>query len=144
MTKHNSATMPSESQAAALVVGMPALAGSPLEAPKFFKTNWHVGQVFRSSDDPDRTSEPWQPPLFISQKDPRAQAKSVRVSELTMHRGTPDRRFARVIRGVLDEEDCVALLSAVNCKGFTPALVNTGMDQQRLMPWARDGHRTIV
>lgn len=52
--------------------------------------------------------------------------------------------FARVVRNVLDQNDCAALLAKVNKKGFTPALVNIGGGMQQLMPELRDGHRIIV
>lgn len=52
--------------------------------------------------------------------------------------------FAFVLDNVLDEEDCAALLAAVNRKGFTPALVNCGRDMQMFEPEYRDGRRVIV
>jgi len=52
--------------------------------------------------------------------------------------------FARVVRGVLDEKECAAIIQAVNKKGFTPALLNIGGGIQELDPIARDGFRVIV
>lgn len=52
--------------------------------------------------------------------------------------------FARVVRQVLSEDACAALLTAVNAKGFTPALLNIGRGTQQLSPEVRDGHRVIV
>jgi len=52
--------------------------------------------------------------------------------------------FARVARHVLGQDECASLISAVNAKGFTPALLNIGRGMQRLVPGARDGHRVIV
>jgi len=135
----------------ALVAVMPHLAGRPLEAPKFFETNWKVGQEFSERDDPDRTREHWTPPDFSKNKDLFVQSKKTRSEELhvmdTLARETgtkmPD-TFARVVRGALDEEHCAELLSKVNAKGFTPALINTGGGRQELLPEYRDGHRIIV
>jgi predicted 2-oxoglutarate/Fe(II)-dependent dioxygenase YbiX len=77
-------------------------------------------------------------------KDPNAQAEQTEMEELQVPRAVPNKRFARVVRHVLDEQDCAALLADVNAKGFTPALVNVGMGTQQLMPELRDGHRVIV
>lgn len=141
-----SATKPPTGNAIeALVAVMPHLAGRPLEAPKFFETNWKVGQRFGESDDPDRTREHWKPPEFSKSKDPFVQAKRTRSEELKVMDKTfrPD-AFARVVRGALDEDDCAELLAKVNAKGFTPALINIGGGMQELIPEYRDGHRIIV
>jgi hypothetical protein len=121
------------------------LAGRPLEPPHFHKMPWKNHQEFTAEDDPDRTREPWEAPAFVYKKDPRSQSKKTVVEELRL-KGvkTYPGSFARVVRGVLDEEDCAALISSVNRKGFTPALINIGGGRQVLMPEARDGHRVIV
>jgi predicted 2-oxoglutarate/Fe(II)-dependent dioxygenase YbiX len=139
-----STTPPTEEQSSELVAKMPLLAGRPLQVPKFLKTNWRIGQTFSTRDDPDRVQDSWEPPRFVRDAGPIAQARSLRAEELKVPRSKPDQRFAQVIRGVIDEDECVALLQRVNEKGFTPALLNVGMDQQRLMPEVRDGHRIIV
>jgi len=123
---------------------MPLLGGHPLEAPRFFQTSWHVGKRFSSHDDPDRIEEEWKPPKFILHKDPVVQSQCTESQELCIPRPIPNERFARVVRNVLDEEGCAALLAKVNEKGFTPALLNVGMGWQQLMPEVRDGHRIIV
>lgn len=123
---------------------MPLLAGLPLQAPHLHRTGWVPGQVFSNSrDDPDRTRDPWTAPSFLRQEDPVVRRNAVRVQELNIP-GWSSFRFARVLRGVLREEECAALLANVNEKGFTPVLLNIGGDQQQLAPGVRDGHRTIV
>lgn len=46
--------------------------------------------------------------------------------------------------GALSGRECAELLARVNAKGFTPALVNTGLGKQVLKPKTRDGFRVIV
>merc|ERR1711907_323718 len=53
-------------------------------------------------------------------------------------------RFARVVRGLLDQDECAELVARVNDKGFTPALLNIGGGRQCLARASRDGHRVIV
>lgn len=52
--------------------------------------------------------------------------------------------FARVVRGVMDEEDCAELLQCINRKGFTPVLISSGKGKQSLQATARDGFRVTV
>lgn len=144
MALFKSTEPPSEAQAAELASVMPDLAGRALQPPCFHKTNWKVGQRFRSSDDPDRTLQPWAEPQFLRDQDPIEQQRKTHAEELTVPRSLPNQRFARVVRNVLDEDACAALLGHVNIKGFTPALLNIGFDCQQLAPEARDGHRIIV
>jgi hypothetical protein len=123
------------------------LAGRQLEAPHFHATEWAAGQRFSADDDPDRTRQPWEPPSFVHSKNPITQRERTHVEDLPLdhvprnYRGSS---LARVVRGVLDEDDCAELLACMNRKGFTPALVNTGGGQQMLMADLRDGHRVIV
>jgi len=133
---------PSPAQSDALAAVMPALAGRPLEGPRFHKTQWQSGQVFSESDDPDRTAEPWPVPQFITSGGPGSGV--TKVEELALGRATMSGRFARVVRGVLTQEQCAELLAHVNSKGFTPALLNIGHGRQKLEPFVRDGHRIIV
>lgn len=130
---------PSPNESAALAEQMPELAGWTLEAPRFHLTGWHVNQRFTAADDPDRTRLPWVPPKFVSFRDPGAQ--KVDVEEM---KGPDHGSFARVVRNILSEEDCAALIASVNMKGYTPALLNIGRGSQQLVPGARDGHRVIV
>eukprot|EP00930_Biecheleria_cincta_P058480 TRINITY_DN44308_c0_g1_i1.p1 TRINITY_DN44308_c0_g1~~TRINITY_DN44308_c0_g1_i1.p1 ORF type:complete len:303 (-),score=49.76 TRINITY_DN44308_c0_g1_i1:93-1001(-) len=141
-TLFSSTKPPSPQDAENLAAVMPALAGRALEAPLFVKTEWKPGQVFKEADDPDRTRLPWEGPAFPREVNPQVRAHSVSVEELPI----PNRKgsFARVLRGVLTQTECAELLSRVNCKGFTPALLNVGMGLQRLEPYVRDGHRIIV
>lgn len=127
-----------------MISRMPLLAGQALEAPIILATGWRVNQRFTSEDDPDRMAQPWEPPAFVHEQLPSANRASLSVEELQVPGGNPERRFARVLRGVLSEEQCAALLAAVNVKGFTPALLNIGNDLQCLRPDIRDGHRVIV
>lgn len=139
-----STTPPTAEQSAELARGL-MLAGRSLEAPRFHEVEWLVGQKFTESDDPDRTAEPWVPPQFIQRKDPLAQRSKTTVEDLPIPRdGEHQRSLARVVRGVLDDEDCAELISRFNAKGFTPALLNIGGGRQTLMPDVRDGHRVIV
>lgn len=133
---------PTEEESQSLVVGMPPLAGRPLPAPRFFQTGWQAQQKFTWRDDPDRVSLPWVAPDFLREKDPAAQA--THVEELPVVSRTGAGSFARVVRNVLSHKDCYALLSHVNTKGYTPALLNIGGGSQQLVPGARDGHRAIV
>eukprot|EP00928_Gymnodinium_smaydae_P043829 TRINITY_DN2929_c1_g1_i3.p1 TRINITY_DN2929_c1_g1~~TRINITY_DN2929_c1_g1_i3.p1 ORF type:complete len:317 (+),score=19.32 TRINITY_DN2929_c1_g1_i3:57-1007(+) len=133
---------PSETATSKLVERMPRLSGNLLEAPRFHKTNWKPNQTFTEIDDPDRTADPWTAPSFCFERNPCLQVTTA--EDLSIPRGQFPVRFARVVRNVLDEESCAALISAVNEKGFTPALLNVGRGRQRLQPEVRDGHRVIV
>jgi predicted 2-oxoglutarate/Fe(II)-dependent dioxygenase YbiX len=141
----SSVAPPTEGESGALAARMPALAGKPLPAPSFHKADWQANQVFTWDDDPDRTRLPWAAPDFVHRKDPGE--RRLDIEELpvtTSRRGGACSSFARIARHVLDEEDCAALISAVNAKGFTPALLNIGGGRQQLVPGARNGHRVIV
>lgn len=123
---------------------MPDLNREGLEAPRFHRTDWKVGQRFSGAQhDPDRTREPWEPPAFVQEDDPLAQRAGTESEELSIA-GTGGASFARVLRRVLSEAQCASLLARVNSKGFTPALLNIGSDLQELQPGLRDGHRVIV
>jgi len=142
------AQLPTAVQASRLTEGL-ILAGRQLEAPRFQVTGWHENQKFTAEDDPDRTLQPWEPPSFVRCKDPVAQREKiavepVRLDHLHEEFYNEGSSFAKILRGVLDEEDCAELLRCVNQKGFTPALVNIGDGMQMLIPEARDGHRVIV
>lgn len=145
-TKFSSLAPPTSEQGRELAESMPKLAGMTLQPPRFHPTEWLLGQSFSAADDPDRTREPWPAPAFIESRDPTSQRAKTSVQELHVPVGEgmgPD-SFARVVFGVLEEEDCAQLISRVNSKGFTPALINVGGGYQRLITHARDGHRVIV
>eukprot|EP00658_Telonema_sp_P-2_P042815 TRINITY_DN3079_c0_g1_i1.p1 TRINITY_DN3079_c0_g1~~TRINITY_DN3079_c0_g1_i1.p1 ORF type:complete len:280 (-),score=62.00 TRINITY_DN3079_c0_g1_i1:230-1069(-) len=129
-------------QMQALADKMPPLDGNPLSPPTFFPTDWREGQKFTAEDDPDRTRMVWNPPEFVC-ADPAGQP-SPECEEVGPLPYPSDKRFARVLRGVLSEEQCTQMIAGVNDKGFTPALVNIGMGRQQLMSDYRDGHRIIV
>eukprot|EP00435_Cladocopium_sp_Y103_P059122 s9_g21.t1 len=131
----------SDKEVAALADGL-SLAGAPLQPPKLLQMGWKEGQVFSASDDPDRTELPWQGPSFLERKDPKLQRGKTQWEELVIP-GGPD-RFAGVVTGVFDEDDCAELIECINHKGFTPALLNIGHGRQMLDLQARDGHRAIV
>lgn len=139
-----SVTPPTDEESRALTACMPALAGRPLQPPSFFRTGWQANQCFTAEDDPDRTRLPWAVPKFVYQKDPASQRTHAVDLCVPSSSSAPFRSFARVARNVLDEEDCASLISSVNAKGFTAALLNIGGGRQRLVPGARDGHRVIV
>lgn len=128
-----------EKQAAALAETMPVLAGAGLEPPRFHPTGWGCSQTFSAEDDPDRTAMPWEPPCFLAATSAAERAAQTQSEELPMPFG-----FARVVRGVFGQEECAELISRVNSKGFTPALLNIGGGFQKLKPEVRDGHRVIV
>eukprot|EP00928_Gymnodinium_smaydae_P033221 TRINITY_DN23850_c0_g1_i1.p1 TRINITY_DN23850_c0_g1~~TRINITY_DN23850_c0_g1_i1.p1 ORF type:complete len:316 (+),score=47.19 TRINITY_DN23850_c0_g1_i1:48-950(+) len=128
---------PTVEESQALAARMPPLAGRPLPNPCFHVTGWRANQRFSARDDPDRTRLPWVAPRFVHEKEPAAQR--TQVEDLPVGRG-----FACVVRHVLDQEDCAALIASVNAKGFTPALLNMGDGDQQLISGARDGHRVIV
>jgi len=123
------------------------LAGNPLELASLRPTGWRARQFFTARDDPDRTREPWQAPAFVLEPLAAECRACTRADELPLPRSSDfcgRSSFARVVHGVLNEEQCRALLAAVNKKGFTPALVKVGGGNQMLLPESRDGHRAIV
>lgn len=131
------------------------MAGSALEKPRMVKTYWEKGQSFTAEEDPDRmnclfkskTGEDmrWSPPAFVGSVDPVARGLSTTVTELALPgQNVPMGAFARVVHGVFTPEECAELISSVNDKGFTPALLNVGGGMQRYEPEFRRGHRAIV
>eukprot|EP00927_Polykrikos_kofoidii_P028724 TRINITY_DN249_c0_g1_i3.p1 TRINITY_DN249_c0_g1~~TRINITY_DN249_c0_g1_i3.p1 ORF type:complete len:317 (+),score=43.71 TRINITY_DN249_c0_g1_i3:84-1034(+) len=135
---------PTDAQASQLCSVMPKLARRDLQPPRFHKTRWREGQVFyNGKHDPDRTKEAWSPPTFVMEQDPEQRHAFITAEDLPV-RKRRDSTFARVLRGVITEEQGASLVAAVNEKGFTPALLNIGNDQQQLMAEVRDGHRVIV
>lgn len=139
----SSITPPTDEESRALAASMPRLGGRQLPPPTFYRTGWQANQTFTLEDDPDRTRLPWSAPGFVHFTDPAS--RTIEVEELPVaSRSTSASSFARVARNVLGQEDCAALISSVNSKGFTPALLNIGRGMQRLVPGARDGHRVIV
>eukprot|EP00729_Bicosta_minor_P013559 gene13559-20190_t len=111
---------------------------------------WEEGQKFNVSDDPDRTvSHAWIPPDFIGKVGANEQGKRTTVDELPVLEAaggvaSSGGTWAKVVHRVLEEEHCAALIDSVNVKGFTPALLNIGRGEQKLLPSIRDGHRVIV
>lgn len=120
-----------------------SLNGGQLEPPRFHLVDWKVGDKFSASDDPDRTRDAWTPPDFV-REDPKARHSCLSVEELELQVKPSAQSFARIVRNVLSEKQCAALVSAVNAKGFTPALLNIGGGYQELAPDCRDGFRVIV
>jgi len=123
------------------------LAGRPLQPPHVYPTDWREFQIFKTDDDPDRTREAWEAPAFAQDfvaGAKRAQQTTVDELKLPRYQCAGRNSFARIVHGVLDEEQCEALLAAVNQKGFTPALLNIGGGHQQLRTRARDGLRVIV
>jgi len=136
--------LPTEEEASHLASVMKPLAGKTLAPPKFHPVSWRQGQVFLASEDPDRMAEPWSAPPFIKTKDPKQQRSKTSVEELPVPTKMASGSFARVVRGVLDEQDCADVIAAANEKGFTPALVNIGRGAQKLDAGYRDGHRVMA
>lgn len=140
----SSLSPPTPEESALLAQGL-SLSGAPLEAPRFQKVPWTEGQVFHSHDDPDRCAEPTAMPGFLLRKDPMEQRRKTAVEEVPLPmRVTASGSFARVVHGALDEEDCKALISCINVKGYTPALLNIGKGTQRFDPHVRNGFRAVV
>jgi hypothetical protein len=84
-------------------------------------------------------------PAFLFHKDPMAQRIKTFVQDVPLPgRVTALGSFARVVHGVLDQEDCKALVSCINVKGYTPALLNIGDGEQQFDPQIRNGFRAIV
>eukprot|EP00656_Telonema_subtile_P058100 TRINITY_DN9737_c0_g2_i2.p1 TRINITY_DN9737_c0_g2~~TRINITY_DN9737_c0_g2_i2.p1 ORF type:complete len:200 (+),score=28.77 TRINITY_DN9737_c0_g2_i2:129-728(+) len=135
-TTTNPATTPE--QLTALAAQAPPLNGRPLEPPRLHPVQWTSGQVFSTKQDPDRMREPWAPPEFL--QDLSTKQPVVTAQELVV----PGEGFACVLRNVLTPSQCAALITSVNLKGFTPALLNIGAGEQQLAPAYRDGYRVIV
>jgi predicted 2-oxoglutarate/Fe(II)-dependent dioxygenase YbiX len=148
-------------------ITMPLLAGKPLEPPRFHKTDWKIGDKFQEKDNIDRTESAWRLPSFLTaanKMSPRPsntgeqkliQATAEESKKTTggavisnfFSKGTPETEtttFASVIRNVLSQEQCAELISCINSKGFTPALLNVGGGFQVYAPNVRDGNRAIV
>jgi len=140
---------PTVAEATRLAAGSPMLAGAPLQLPRFHPVAWVAGQSFSESEDPDRTcgaaARAWSTPRFIATSDPVARAAATTVTEIRLPPSrSADGSFARGVHGVLTECECAAVLKAVNDKGFTPVLLNSGYGRQRLVPSVRDGHRMVT
>lgn len=134
---------PTDEESIALAACMPFLAGGPLPPPIFYPTRWHANQTFSANDDPDRTALRWVAPDFVRTQDPASQP--TQVEDLVVAPGRSGFcRFARIVRNVVSSEDCAALISSVNAKGFTPALFNIGGSKQQLLLGRRNGHRVVV
>merc|ERR1712070_811861 len=133
-----------------IMVEMPPLAGKPLMTPHLYPVAWEEERIFEEVEDPDRTTEPWPLPSFLTSKDPIEQRRRVKVTELAVPDGAAwqnnggEVSFARVIDNVLEPEECAELLAKVNAQGFTPDLLNIGRGRQQLVSEVRDGHRAIV
>jgi len=122
------------------------LNSKPLMSPRFYDTGWMPEQIFGAEEDPDRLSEAWVPPAFLRYKNPLEQRARTSVEELDISavHGALSSSFARIVSGVVDEEECTQLVESLNEKGFTPALLNIGGGKQKLARDVRDGHRVIV
>lgn len=136
---------PSPEETNRLVDDMPLLAGKRVPVPRFMDVNWAPNQTFSAEDNPDRVDVLWEPPAFIQEVDPYSHRyqRALVAEELQLPAGAIT-SSARVVRGVLSEEQCAMLLSASNDKQFTPALLNLGGGQQALATNIRDGYRAIV
>eukprot|EP00930_Biecheleria_cincta_P086618 TRINITY_DN75886_c0_g1_i1.p1 TRINITY_DN75886_c0_g1~~TRINITY_DN75886_c0_g1_i1.p1 ORF type:complete len:283 (-),score=37.97 TRINITY_DN75886_c0_g1_i1:92-940(-) len=134
-----STSPPSPAESIGLAQGL-FLNGSQLEAPCFVDMGWKSGQRFSESDDPDRMREPWTAPGFVKEPAAETSVGELAIPEKLARAGS----FARVVHGVLSESQCAELISSVNRKGFTPALLNVGRGSQKLEPYVRNGHRAIV
>merc|ERR1711959_770405 len=113
MGTRNSKMSIAESDVAQLAALMPPLAGQKLETPHFHPVGWQDGQLFTAEDDPDRVMQfNWTPPDFACTQPPLASSL-----DLDVPNANPG-RFARVVREVLDEQQCASLIRSVNTKGL--------------------------
>ena len=115
------------------------LGGEPLPLGNLIQTGWVPGQRFSAEDDPDRVKVPWVPPAFFASQDPVQRSAETKVEHYDIAKflsrsNGPGSSFARVVHDVFTEEECVALIAAINEKGFTPALINVGRGFQRYRP----------
>lgn len=122
---------------------MPPLNGKPLQPPAFFEVDWKPSQKFSEEDDPDRTSIPWPTPSFVKNVDPKQRSKQTKITQMRVP-NMGKQSLAQVATNVLTEEECADIISMINKKGFTPALLNIGKGNQMLAPEHRDGHRMIA
>jgi hypothetical protein len=141
------------------------LAGKPLEKPRFHKTDWKIGDKFQDKDDIDRTkTTPWRLPSFLHAtpwnddddtslgRTTTVEQKLLPVLSSSSSSTTPETAvsktttttFASAIKNVLSQEQCAEMISCINSKGFTPALLNVGGGFQMYAPHIRDGNRAIV
>lgn len=134
-----STSPPSPAESRSLAQGL-MLNGSPLMAPHFVDMGWTHGQRFTDMDDPDRMREPWTAPGCVEEPVSDTWVEELPIPEKLARHGA----FARVVHDVLSERQCAELLSSINQKGFTPALLNVGRGCQKLEPYVRNGHRAIV
>ena len=102
------------------------LNGKPLALPRFHDVNWEDGQRFTEKDDPDRMNVTWNPPQFISGKDPSDQKAKLVVEEIDLesigvdphpNEKWPYHSFAKVVRPIFTPDACAELLKSVNQKG---------------------------
>ena len=102
------------------------LNGKTLPLPRFHDVNWEDGQKFTEKDDPDRMNVAWNPPQFISGKDPSDQKSKLIVEEIDLESigvdpypndKWPYHSFAKVVRHIFTPEECEELLKSVNQKG---------------------------
>mmetsp|Transcript_51802 Transcript_51802/g.100102 ORF Transcript_51802/g.100102 Transcript_51802/m.100102 type:complete len:292 (-) Transcript_51802:131-1006(-) len=135
-----STSPPSARESEALAEGL-MLDGRMLAPPQFHRVDWFEGEEFTEVDDPDRTQELFSTPSFVHHRDPLKQRDKTWAEELPI---PMENSFARVVYGLLDENDCAELIDCINRKGFTPALLNIGRGRQKLEPSIRNGHRVIV
>lgn len=134
-----STSPPSPAESRGLVEGL-VLNGLPLMAPHFVNMGWRHGQRFTDEDDPDRMREPWTAPGFVEEPISETWVEELPIPEELARIGA----FARVVHDVLSERECAELISSINQKGFTPALLNIGGGVQKLEPYVRNGHRAMV
>lgn len=124
------------------------LAGEPLPKPRNHPVPWIDGDRWAPGDDPDRMDIPWIAPAFVRQKPPSSQQTTG--CRVHLPRGAADRiampikSFARVVRGVLEPSECVALIEGANAKGFTPALTSIGDGYQVYDARYRSSGRCII
>ena len=105
------------------------LNGDPLQIPRMHPVEWKDGQIFTETDDTDRmntSNYQWNPPKFISEKDPILQRQTLTVDEIdlqsiwidvTPNSSWPYPSFAKVINNILEPEECAELISCINKKG---------------------------
>ena len=106
-----------------------SLNGDPIQIPRMHPVEWKDGQIFTENDDADRmnpSNYQWNPPKFISEKDPLLQQQRLSVDEIDLqsigidpspNSIWPYPSFAKIINNILEPEECAELLSCINEKG---------------------------
>ena len=112
--------------------------------PNVIESDWKAGTMFRAEDDVDRTAIPWNIKGSILSHEDIPKTVPIKVEDLLPAGETTEVKFAKLLHGVLSEEECNTIIKLANEKGFTKALLNIGRGRQVYSPDSRKGQRCIV